>query len=252
MQRADRCSNGGMSRPFGDALACLLGLSLAATATGQEPDSQVRADWGVRVSRPGKEWRFAPAADGGASDRLDLVRRPRAEAIGARFMGVRVEAEVLEQGLDCIERGRNDNGAFDYMVGTQPGNGTTGQSGAAGRGPLCELAPLRGGRSDLDRLREALAIFRDHRQSYDKERGKVLMHAGPDGQGCHDLFFDYATAATAVGELTEEERAAHRDWLLELILPARSVEGGFRDTPRNGWAFGKGMARTAFRELRVD
>ena len=167
----------------------------------------------------------------------------------ARDVGVRVDAGVLEAALDCLERGRNDNGAFDYMVGSAAGAGKTARPGAAGRGPLCELALLRGGRGDLDRLRGALEIFKEHRAGLHKELGKVLMHAGPDGQGCHYLFFDYATAATSVAELPEPERARHREWLLELVLPARSVEGGFRDSPINGWAFGTAMALTALWEL---
>jgi hypothetical protein len=169
----------------------------------------------------------------------------------AREVGVPVEAKVVEEALDCLERGRNRNGAFDYMVGSGEGTGRTGRPGAAGRGPLCELALLRGGRGDLDRLRGALEIFRAHRAGLHEQLGKALMHAGPDGQGCHYLFFDYATAATAVAELPAAERASHRTWLLELILPARSVEGGFRDTPINGWAFGTAMALTAFWELGV-
>ncbi|MBK8979902.1 MAG: hypothetical protein IPM29_28730 [Planctomycetes bacterium] len=167
----------------------------------------------------------------------------------ARDAGVAVEQLVVDAALDCLERGRNENGAFDYLIGSTPGAGRTGVAGAAGRGPLCELALLRGGRGSLDALRRALAAFAEHRASFDKELGKVLMHAGPDGQGCHYLFFDYATAATAVAALPEPERAHHREWLLELVLPARSVDGGFRDTPINGWAFGTAMALTALFEL---
>ena len=149
-----------------------------------------------------------------------------------RDVGVEVGDELLERGLDCVERARGDNGAFAYSSGSQRPRPTN-RPGAAGRGPLCELALWRGGRGSLRRLGGALDIFGEHRAGLHKELGKVLMHAGPDTQGCHYLFFDYATAAIAVRELPDAARARHREWLLELILPARSVEGGFRDTPIN-------------------
>ena len=100
-------------------------------------------------------------------------------------------------------------------------------------------------------MEKALAIFREHRAGLDRELGKSLMHCGSSGQGCHYLFFDYATSAAAVATLPVAERAAHAEWLLELILPARSVEGGFRDTSINGWPFGTAMALMALHDLRT-
>jgi len=81
-----------------------------------------------------------------------------------------------------------------------------------------------------------------HRHGLAKELGKSLMHAGPDGQGCHYVLFDYAFAAEAVAELPAAERRRFRALLVELFLDARSAEGGFLDTPINGWAYGTGMA----------
>lgn len=167
----------------------------------------------------------------------------------ARTAGATVDAYALERAIDCVERARGDNGAFRYMVGSEAG-GAEARPGAAGRGPACELALLRAGRADLDDIRRALAIFREHRGDYAREQGKALMHCGAQGQGCHYLFFDYAMAAAAAHELPAEERARHAEWLLaDLILPARSIEGGFRGTPINGWAFGTAMALMAMRDL---
>lgn len=167
-----------------------------------------------------------------------------------RDAGVDVDAVRLDRAVDALERARREDGAFAYMIG-KTGGGADGPRGAAGRGPVCELALLAAGHADLDDVRRALGIFREHRAGLDRELGKALMHCGAQGQGCHYLFFDYATAAAAAATLPAAERARHAEWLLELILPARSIEGGFRDTPINGWPFGTAMALMAMHDLQV-
>ena len=165
----------------------------------------------------------------------------------AREVGLPVDELLVENALDVLDRARGPNGAFAYSVDHKPRK--TAVPGAAGRGPVCELARLRGGRGTLGDVRRGLALFQKHRAEFRRELGKSLMHAGPDGQGCHYLFFDYATAAEAAAALPAVERAAHAEWLLEEMLRARSVEGGFRDTSINGWPFGTAMALTAMHEL---
>ena len=164
--------------------------------------------------------------------------------------GVSVPSRVRQKGLDVLEAMRDEQGFFEYMRHPGAGRPNAGPpGGAAGRSPVCELALFRAGRSDLDRLDSALESFARHRDGLAQELGKALMHAGPDTQGSHYLMFDYTFAAAAVGELPEEERGRLRTLVLELILDARSTEGGFRDTPINGWAYGTAMALIAFRGL---
>lgn len=207
--------------------------------------------------KPGGGWSYYVThdlQDGGEDATLSfsfvtaavLVALLRAEQVG-----LAVPATVREAGLDCLETMRSTNGAFAYawQPGADASVRATRPAGAAGRGPLCEWALLLGGRGSVERIGTALATFRDLRGDYARQLGKVLMHAGPDGEGCHYLMFDYAFAAAALRALPPEQRAAHRSWLLELLGAARSVEGGFRDTPINGWAFGTAMALQALHDL---
>ena len=83
-------------------------------------------------------------------------------------------------------------------------------AGSAGRGPVCTLALLHGGRAEVEDLRTALDLFARHRGTYTRERGKSLMHCGSEGQGSHYLTFDYAYAAQAVSLLPSEERGRYR------------------------------------------
>lgn len=165
--------------------------------------------------------------------------------------GVDVDESVLEHGLACLAAMRGENGTFAYMLWpSQPaGQGEALVAGAAGRSPLCELALLRGGRSDLERLRGALELFSRHAATLEHERGKALMHAGPEGQGCHYVLFDYATAAQATCELPGAERARWRTRLSSLLLATRRADGAFLDTPILGPAYGTAIALPALDAL---
>ena len=166
--------------------------------------------------------------------------------------GFQVPEPLLERALDCLEAMRDSAGNFEYFlwVGSS-GGGSNPEPGAAGRGPVCELALLRGGRGEkLDPLRRALGTFARHRRGLMAEQGKALMHCGTSGQGSHYLCFDYATAAMAVSTLPPGEREKHRGAVIEALLAARGASGGFLDNPLLGWAAGTGLALHALHALR--
>lgn len=171
--------------------------------------------------------------------------------IRAHGAGIEVDEEALQRALDCLEAMRGENGTFAYMLwpGQGGGTGEAQVAGAAGRSPVCELALLRGGRSDLARLRGALELFFRHASTLAKERGKALMHAGAEGQGCHYVLYDYATAAQAIAELPEEERLPCRERLLELVLETRRLGGSFLDAPILGTTSSTALALLAVRAL---
>jgi hypothetical protein len=143
---------------------------------------------------------------------------------------------------------RNAEGHFEYM--SLPGEGRKDTIGASGRGPACNLALLRAERAGLADLRRALAYFVEHRALLDHERGKALMHCGPEGLGSHYVLFDYATAAEAISMLPESERGALRERVLQGLLGGRSIEGSFCDNPLIGWDCGTGLALLALNHLR--
>ena len=244
---------------WSDAMALLFLSDCLAAEVGDQ--QQVRSGMELALARLSTKQR----ASGGFSYFLtmdpDNASAPPPEAMSfttaavanamlrARAVGIDVDEQRLEQALDAVERARGDNGAFAYSVGN--GRGGAKVDGAAGRGPLCELVLYRAGRATLADVRRALRLFQQHRASFARELGKSLMHAGPDGQGCHYLFFDYATAAEAAATLPAAQCGEHAQWLIETILRSRSVEGGFRDTSINGWPFGTAMALTVLHDLRT-
>ncbi|MEM7305903.1 MAG: hypothetical protein AAF682_04500 [Planctomycetota bacterium] len=170
----------------------------------------------------------------------------------AREVGLPMPDEVLAPGVSALQRMRGENGVFSYFLfhDTDQPSAETGPAGAVGRGPLCELALVRAGESDAERLRAALDRFLEHSHLYAAEQGKTLMHAGPDGQGCHYLLFDYAHAALAQGALAADGRT--RTKLAELILACRRADGSFLDTPILGRAYGTSMALLALDALGAE
>jgi hypothetical protein len=163
-------------------------------------------------------------------------------------VGLAKPGSVLERAVDALSKMRDDDGVFAYFLftGGQASVGT-GAAGAVGRGPACELALLRAGESSDERLRQSLALFLQHSPLYAAEQGKTLMHAGPDAQGCHYLFFDYAHAALAEASVSAD--AETRVKLLHLVMDCRQSDGSFLDTPLLGRAYGTAMALIALDAL---
>jgi len=166
-----------------------------------------------------------------------------------RELGFEVPDGMLDAAVSALERMRDERGVFAYFLfhGTGQPLAATAAAGAVGRGPACELALLRAGKSTPERLRGALDLFLEHAPLFSAEQGKVLMHAGPDGQGCHYLFYDYAHAALAQEALPMDAQTRAR--VLEMVLDCRQPDGAFLDTPILGRAYGTAMALIAFDAL---
>jgi hypothetical protein len=156
---------------------------------------------------------------------------------------------VLDPAVDALGRMRGEDGTFAYFLFHETGAAEAGTAaaGAVGRGPVCELALRAAGESTPARLGSAVSAFLEQRHLFAAEQGKVLMHAGPDGQGSHYLLFDYAHAALAQAELGGG--GPGRVKVRELVLACRQPDGSFLDTPILGRAYGTAMALLALRAL---
>ncbi|MBI4613337.1 MAG: hypothetical protein HY720_06970 [Planctomycetes bacterium] len=169
--------------------------------------------------------------------------------LSARAAGAEVPVPLLERAAACLEGMRNPDGTYEYMTRGADGAAAEHPAGAAGRGPLCALALFRAGRADARELRRSLELFVLHRETLDRERGKSLLHTGPQGQGSHYVLFDYAFAALAAASLPAGEREPYPAAILSGVLAARSIDGSYRDQERQGSDYGTAMALLAFRNL---
>ena len=162
--------------------------------------------------------------------------------------GFDVPTELVDAGLDGLERLRTESGTFAYSGGAGTPAPTSARA-AAGRAPICSLALFLAGRAEPDELRRALRDFTTHADGLAKERGKVLMHTGPEGQGSHYVMFDYAFAAEATAALPIEEQSRHALPLFEALLAAHLQGGGFLGTPVVGVPTETGLALGALNAL---
>lgn len=194
------------------------------------------------------------SADGPAQVSISFTTATAVLAMArAREAGFRIHAGMLEEALSCLERMRNGDGTWTYMLHHRDEKlgRPSSPAGEALRGPLCARAILRGHGEvgSTDEIVQALDLYMKYRDGFDAQLGKTLMHTGPAGQGSHYLMFDYANAAAAIAELPNKQRARYTNAVLEEILSAATADGSFVDTMLLGRAYGTAMAVLAFDAL---
>lgn len=185
--------------------------------------------------------RMDPASGGVADVAMSFVTASVLIAlVDARDAGVRVPEEMIAKAADVLVSLRS-KGGFAYFTGSAVQGDLDPE--AAARGPACVLALVRAKRAGPAELRRALEVFESQRAAIKAERGKSMMHAGPQGQGCHFIWFDTMFAAEAAAELKLDV-----PWLVEDVLEARLADGGFAaDFPATGRAYATAAALTALR-----
>ena len=170
----------------------------------------------------------------------------------AKAAGFDVPESLRRDSTQALRGLRDANGVFAYFLygsGLEPHPPIRNPRGDVGRGPACELALFNAGASDPERLAASVELFLDQAPLFTAQRGKALMHAGPEGQGCHYLYFDYLHAALAAAELPSDERRRTR--IVDLVLDGRQADGSFLDTPILGHAYGTAMALRALIALKT-
>lgn len=215
-------------------------------------------DLRARQHAQGGGWSYfisgsAEGSDNPMTQSISFATAYAVQALGAALeTGAEMPEGLVAEAVDCLERMRNDNGTFVYMLhhaSEKSGRATTPAS-AAGRGPLCVDALLSHGKSDLEELRANLETYLAHHDGLTHQVGRALMHAGPDAEGSHWVLFDYATAAEAQRRLPRAEGAKYRALILGDLLETRRADGSFLDNQVLGRDCGTALALLAFEALR--
>lgn len=170
----------------------------------------------------------------------------------ARAAGIEVEAGVIEKALAFLQRVRLADGSYLYFGGVPDADPSGEHREASGRGPVCTLALVRGGKLEREDLERSLDVFLKHKPSLARQWRKDLCHTGPEGQGSHYLFFDYRFAAAAMRGLQPDARRRLRGPLLNDVLAARLEDGSFEDIPMLGRAYGTAMALMTLADLERE
>src|SRR5262249_10987886 len=92
--------------------------------------------------------------------------------------------QLLDDALACLEAAGNDDGTFEYTLVSDValrGSRKRDRIGSSGRAPLCAWVLAQAGRRRGDAVAAALDRFLENVDSLVHERGKTLMHCGPEG-----------------------------------------------------------------------
>ena len=160
----------------------------------------------------------------------------------AKAQGHAVEDGAIERGLKALEISRADSGFVAYSA-MRPAKDEPGQiPGAIGRMVAAESALFLAGRSDAERLRNAVDRFIQDWKALEARRKKSGTHVPPYGVAPYYFFYGFRMAALAIVLLPESDRASRRDALNAILFSVREVDGGWNDRvfPRSA-AFGTAM-----------
>jgi hypothetical protein len=105
-----------------------------------------------------------------------------------------------------------------------------------------ESALFLAGRSDSERLRNAVDRFLQDWKALEARRRKSGTHVPPYGVAPYYFFYGFRMAALAIELLPEAERASRREALVAILFSVREPDGGWNDRvfPRSA-AFGTAM-----------
>ena len=175
----------------------------------------------------------------------------------AAARGETVDPQVIEAGLDALERGRAAAGSIAYAVPAESRATTLEEDlrfmdllpGAIGRMVCVESTLDLAGRGDQARLQAAIDAFFEHQGELEKRRKQTGTHVRPYGVAPYYFVFGHYYAAQAIERLEDAEaRDVARTRLREILAGIREENGGWNDRvfPRSR-AYGTAMTLLALR-----
>lgn len=165
------------------------------------------------------------------------------ELTAARAAGATVPTEVTDKAAAALISARFQNGAFVY--GGAAGARPTKLKDSSARMPVCEGALFLHGRSDLDKVRFALATFWQHMQNIEGVRRNDFHSDGELG----GFFFFHAVfhASEVVRLLPAAEQPEHWQRFVALLQQIPELDGSCLDSHELGRSYGTAMALLTLR-----
>lgn len=147
----------------------------------------------------------------------------------AEAAGYDVDAQMVEDALDALERARGKNMAYAYSGSLQ--NPDLPMQGACARSAIAELVLYRAGRSSVENLERAVDGFftEENWRELRKRKSEQGTHARPYGIAPYYFFYGHAYAALAVEYLPEEKRDEYRRAMRGLLWRTIEANGGWND-----------------------
>lgn len=159
----------------------------------------------------------------------------------AKVKGLEVPDDAITRGVRALQQCRAQNGGFPYGMARQSARRID-LAGAAGRMPLCELALLRFGASDQERLGAALTAAFEHHHRLEAIR-KYDDHADSLGYGGFFFWYDLRARSEAIAAISDDAARARWQALQDaIVLALPEIDGCFVDSHELGRCYGTAMA----------
>lgn len=161
----------------------------------------------------------------------------------ARAQAYEVDDEVIERGLQALERARLASGAYVYAGTADRENERAEVPGAIARMAAAETTLYLAGRTSLASVRGAVDSFFTHWEWLDKRRAQQGTHIPPYGIAPYYFYYGHYYVAQAIEQLPAQDREEYRRKLRETLLSVRLEDGSWNDRifPRSA-NFGTAMS----------
>ncbi len=177
---------------------------------------EVKANRARHIKRGG--WTYAAEYTGSA---ISFMTAPALQGLfKAKARGYAVDEPLIQRALEVMEKGREDDGAFQYTlwgVGTPKREKRDVLPGAVARSAMSEATLRLAHRSTPERLEAALEAFFKYWGELHARYQKEGTHAGPYEIAPYYVMFAHWGAAQAIELLPEAKRPEYRVLLMERL-----------------------------------
>ena len=183
----------------------------------------------------GGGWNYANR--GGRGGVSPFMTGPALQALmEAKAQGFEVDEATFKRGLDALESGRFEDGAYAYSGVARASKdldknrtGTGAPAGSAARSAVVETTLYLAGRGSIDRVRESVDMFFEHWKWLDQRMRRHSTHIGPYGIAPYYFYYAHQYTGQAIEVLPEAERAKYRDLLRRHYWLNRDKDGTWND-----------------------
>lgn len=163
----------------------------------------------------------------------------------ARDRGFEIDMDMVQDGINCVERMRLPSGAYVYGTYAQyrPQAPYNMVKGSLGRSQPCNLALHAWDRAiSLAQMRTGVEALRDDHHYIEIGRGRKRPHEAYYSTSGYYYFYGHYYAGRVIEQLDEPDRITLATWLQDVMVDVQDPGGSWFDYPLYGYGHAYGTA----------
>ena len=163
----------------------------------------------------------------------------------ARDRGFEIDMDMVNDGINCVERMRLPSGAYVYGTYAQyrPQAPYNMVKGSLGRSQPCNLALHAWDRDiSLSQMRTGVESLRDDHHYIEIGRGRKRPHEAYYSTSGYYYFYGHYYAGRVIEQLDEPDRTTLATWLQDVMVDVQDPGGSWFDYPLYGYGHAYGTA----------